>query len=129
MFFLHHATQASPMHAHQPSDTTTSTPALCNQHHSPVLPLPRRDFLRLFRTCPPLCVGALWPMPTWVWRDVQSAFTFAMHALLTPDGEPSPGAHWRRFCSAPKSTPAASPPCAVCPPPCTQAPPWMRADP
>ena len=21
-------------------------------------------------TCPPLCVGALWPMPAWAWRDV-----------------------------------------------------------
>ena len=30
--------------------------------------------LILFCTCPPLCVGALWPMPAWVWRDVRSVF-------------------------------------------------------
>ena len=24
--------------------------------------------------CPPLCVGAMWPMPAWVWRDVQPLF-------------------------------------------------------
>ena len=36
--------------------------------------LPRRACLRLilFCTCPPLCAGALWPMPAWVWRDVRS---------------------------------------------------------
>ena len=30
-------------------------------------------FLRLllFCTWPPLCAGALWPMPAWVWRDVR----------------------------------------------------------
>ena len=38
--------------------------------------LPRRTCLRLilFCTCPPLCAGALWPMPAWVWRDVRSVF-------------------------------------------------------
>ena len=40
--------------------------------------LPRRACLRLilFCTCPPLCAGALWPMPAWVWRDVRSVFFF-----------------------------------------------------
>ena len=28
--------------------------------------------LILFCICPPLCAGALWPMPAWVWRDVRS---------------------------------------------------------
>ena len=28
--------------------------------------------LLLFGTCPPLCVGALWPITAWVWRDVRS---------------------------------------------------------
>ena len=43
-----------------------------------VLCLPRRCSLRLllFCTCPPLCTGALWPMPAWVWRDVQFYFYF-----------------------------------------------------
>ena len=38
--------------------------------------LPRRTCLCLimFCTCPPLCAGALWPMPTWVWRNVRSVF-------------------------------------------------------
>ena len=38
--------------------------------------LPRRTCLRLilFCTCRPLCAGALWPMPAWVWRDVRSGF-------------------------------------------------------
>ena len=38
--------------------------------------LPRRTCLRLilFCICPPLCAGELWPMPTWVWRDVRSVF-------------------------------------------------------
>ena len=38
-----------------------------------VLCLPRRCSLRLllFCTCPPLCAGAPWPMPAWVWRDVR----------------------------------------------------------
>ena len=37
--------------------------------------LPRCTCLRLilFWTCPPLCVGALWPIPAWVLRDVQRA--------------------------------------------------------
>ena len=25
-------------------------------------------------TCPPLCAGALWPMPAWVCRDIRSVF-------------------------------------------------------
>ena len=39
---------------------------------------PRSACLRLilFFMCPPLCVGALWPMPAWVWRDVRSVFCF-----------------------------------------------------
>ena len=44
-----------------------------------VLFLPRRPCLRLIllRTCPPLCVGALWPMPAWIWHDVRSVpFSF-----------------------------------------------------
>ena len=28
--------------------------------------------LILFFTYPPLCAGALWPMPAWVWRDLRS---------------------------------------------------------
>ena len=38
--------------------------------------------LILFCICPPLCTGVLWPMPAWVWRDVQSVFFifFFMHA-------------------------------------------------
>ena len=38
--------------------------------------LPGRTCLQLilFCTCPPLCAGALWPMPAWVWRDVRSVF-------------------------------------------------------
>ena len=38
----------------------------------PDLMLPQRAFLRLvlFCTCPPLCAGALWTMPAWVWRDI-----------------------------------------------------------
>ena len=32
--------------------------------------------LILFYTCPPLCAGALWPMPAWAWRDVRSIFYF-----------------------------------------------------
>ena len=48
---------------------------------SSVLCLPRRCSLRLllFCTCPPLCAGALWLMPAWVWRDVQF-FCGATHA-------------------------------------------------
>ena len=40
--------------------------------------LPRSACLRLilFCTCPPLCAGALWPMPAWVWCDVRSDFFF-----------------------------------------------------
>ena len=40
--------------------------------------LPRSACLRLifFRMCPALCVGALWPTPAWVWRDVRSVFRF-----------------------------------------------------
>ena len=30
--------------------------------------------LLLFCTCPPLCAGALWPMPAWVWRDIGFIF-------------------------------------------------------
>ena len=32
--------------------------------------------LPLFCTCPPQCLGALWPMPAWVWRDVRSGFCY-----------------------------------------------------
>ena len=43
-----------------------------------VLCLPRRCSLRLllFCTCPPLCAGALWPIPTWVWRDVRLIYLY-----------------------------------------------------
>ena len=46
--------------------------------YGPVLCLPRRCSLRqlLFCTCPPLCAGALWPMPAWVWHDVRFCFNF-----------------------------------------------------
>ena len=45
--------------------------------------LPRRTCLRLilFCTCPPLCAGALWPMPAWVWHDVRSVFLFILYCL------------------------------------------------
>ena len=49
--------------------------------------LPRSACLRLilFRTCPPLCAGAQWPMPAWVWRDVRSDFVFfCWHLGSTP---------------------------------------------
>ena len=38
--------------------------------------LPQRTCLRLILFCtrPPLCAGALLPMPAWVWRDVRSVF-------------------------------------------------------
>ena len=36
--------------------------------------------------CPPLCAGALWPMPAWVWRDVRSVlfflFLFQAHSVV-----------------------------------------------
>ena len=40
--------------------------------------LPRCTCLRLLMlcTCPPLCVGVLWPMPSRVWHDVPSFFFF-----------------------------------------------------
>ena len=36
--------------------------------------MPRSAGLRLLLFCarPPLCAGALWPMPAWVWHDVRS---------------------------------------------------------
>ena len=42
--------------------------------YGPGMVLSRSACLRLilFGTCPPLCAGALWPMPAWVWRDVRS---------------------------------------------------------
>ena len=44
--------------------------------------------LILFCTCPPLCVGALWPMPAWVWHDVRSLHFFgSMHTSITT-GQP-----------------------------------------
>ena len=49
-----------------------------------VLCLRRRCCLRLllFCTCPPLCPGALWPMPAWVWRDVRFFFYFFFAAFV-----------------------------------------------
>ena len=35
---------------------------------------PSSKRLILFCICPPLCAGALWPMPAWVWRDVRSVY-------------------------------------------------------
>ena len=32
--------------------------------------------LILFSTCPPLCAGALWRIPAWVWRDIRSGGFF-----------------------------------------------------
>ena len=32
--------------------------------------------------CPPLCAGALWPMPAWVWRDVRSVFILFTHICI-----------------------------------------------
>ena len=40
----------------------------------PILPQSACVRLILFCTRPPLCAGAPWPMPAWVWRDVQSVF-------------------------------------------------------
>ena len=37
-------------------------------------------------SAPPLCAGALWPMPAWVWRDVRSVFLyfiFYMYIIYT----------------------------------------------
>ena len=44
--------------------------------YGPGLIFPRSACLRLilFCKCPPLCVGALWPMPAWVCHDVRSVF-------------------------------------------------------
>lgn len=44
--------------------------------------LPRLYSLRLlpFCTCPPLCTGAQWLMPAWVWRDV------LFFSLISPRG-------------------------------------------
>ena len=52
--------------------------------------LPRSACLRLilFCTCPPLCAGAPWPMPVWVWRDVRSIF-FSLLAFFTKPGTDS----------------------------------------
>ena len=46
--------------------------------YGPCPVLPRSACLRLilFCTCLPLCAGALWQMPGWVWRDVRSLFLF-----------------------------------------------------
>ena len=43
-----------------------------------VVLLPRRYCLRLLLlyACPPLCVGALWPLLVRVWREVQCSFLF-----------------------------------------------------
>ena len=47
-----------------------------------ILCLPRRCSLRLllFCTCPPLCGGALWPMPAWVWCDIRKWFPSSIWA-------------------------------------------------
>ena len=39
--------------------------------HCTLILWPARMCLGLppFCTCPPLCIGALWPMPAWGWRD------------------------------------------------------------
>ena len=39
-------------------------------------PLQTTALFRRTSPCPPLCAGALWPMPAWVWRDVRSVFFF-----------------------------------------------------
>ena len=46
-----------------------------------VLYLAWRCSLRLLLvcTCPPLCAGALWPMPAWVWRDIRP-FSFGLNS-------------------------------------------------
>ena len=43
---------------------------------SPILPRSACLRLILFCTCPSLCVGAMWPMAAWVWRDVRIFFIF-----------------------------------------------------
>ena len=55
-----------------------SASALCST-------LPRCTCLRLILLCicPPLCAGALWPMPAWVWRDVRSVFFCFFLRLLS----------------------------------------------
>ena len=37
----------------------------------PILPWSACLRLILFCICPPLCAGALWPIPAWIWRDVR----------------------------------------------------------
>ena len=61
-------------------------PSICGcSAYGLLLCLPRRYSLRLllFCTCPPLCAGALWPMPAWVWRDVRYMFFFSQAHVLT----------------------------------------------
>ena len=50
-----------------------------------VLCLPRPCSLRLllFCTCPPLCAGALGPMPAWVWRDARFLSFFLCRCFLS----------------------------------------------
>ena len=44
----------------------------------------------LFCTCPPLCAGALWPMPAWVWRDIRSLFLLGTISPLSCQETHSP---------------------------------------
>ena len=46
-------------------------------HYLELLPRPACLRLVLFCKRPPLCPGALWPMPAWIWRDIRSLFFFA----------------------------------------------------
>ena len=70
---------ASPCLPGPPSVRGCSASALC-------LILPRRTCLHLmlFCTCPPLCAGALWPMPAWVWPDVHFFYFFYFLLLCVP---------------------------------------------
>ena len=40
--------------------------------------------------CPPPCTGALWPMPAWVWRDVQRDFGLGLSTSPPPPASPPP---------------------------------------
>ena len=73
-----HVCQSSVKEYHETnSDVTQDRHMQCTEGHS----LCWRACLRLllFGTCPPLRATALWPMPAWVWRDIQ---TFLFSSLL-----------------------------------------------
>ena len=50
------------------------------QQHAHSAPAPALPANPCQVACPPLCAGALWPMPAWVWRDVRSVCVFFLSA-------------------------------------------------